>query len=130
MLPLQRAWAHLLSHRGIDKILLARKKKKAGRKLPGRPGVKTPCFHYRGSEFDPWWGNKDFICHEVQSKKKQYKCTRHFMSPTPVLLPSTVIFPACSTSGQNDCNPGKAPAAPLSCRNRQSSWKQSCSQLI
>lgn len=35
------------------------------------------------------------------------------MSPTPVLLPSTVIFQACSTSGQNDCSPGKAPEAPF-----------------
>ena len=31
-------------------------KTKTFRDLPGDPVVETPCFHCRGHEFDPWWG--------------------------------------------------------------------------
>ena len=35
----------------------------------GSPVVKTPCFHCRGCEFNPWLGNRDPTCHVAQPKK-------------------------------------------------------------
>ena len=51
--------------------------KQSGRKrtkqgdFPGGPVVKTPCFHFRGHELDPWSGNYDLTCHVVQPRKKK-----------------------------------------------------------
>lgn len=36
--------------------------------FPVGPGVKTLCFHSRGSRFNPW--SRKFACHAAKKKKK------------------------------------------------------------
>ena len=46
-----------------------RKQEDEGRKFPGGPVVKTPCFHCRGHRFNPWWGNQDLTCCKAWQKQ-------------------------------------------------------------
>ena len=52
-------------------ILFSSLIKYLNRDFSGSPVIKTPCFQFRGCEFDPWSGNQDPTCHNAWPKKKK-----------------------------------------------------------
>ena len=58
------------------------------RGFPGSPVVKTPCFHYRGQEFDLGWGTKfpQTVWCGYKKKKKERKKEKKVLAQTSLWL--------------------------------------------